>query len=400
VSDAFLAHTRSVLAEIEAAGLTKRERLIAGPQGGRIRIAGPQGGREMVNLCANNYLGLANHPEIVAAAKQALDEFGFGMASVRFICGAQTLHRELEQAIAKHLGKDDAILFAACFDANGGVFEPLLGPEDAIISDGLNHASIIDGVRLSKARRYRYANSDMNELEDRLKEADAAGARFKLIATDGVFSMDGYVANLPDICYLAERYGALTLVDDCHATGHLGEKGRGTPDLTGVGGRVDIVTGTFGKSLGGAMGGFVAAAQPVVDLLRQRARPYLFSNSLAPAVVGGSLKALEIAAAADDRRALLARHAQRFRDGLAKAGFSLLPGTTPIIPVMLGDARRAQDMAAALDARGVFVAGFFFPVVPQGAARIRTQLSAALSEADVEFAIAAFEDAGRAIGVI
>ncbi|MGD0565529.1 MAG: glycine C-acetyltransferase [Roseiarcus sp.] len=400
MSDAFLTHTRSVLAEIDAAGLTKRERLLAGPQSGRIRIAGSQGEREMVNLCANNYLGLANHPEIVAAAKNALDAFGFGMASVRFICGAQTLHRELEQAIARHLGKDDAILFAACFDANGGVFEPLLGAEDAIISDGLNHASIIDGVRLSKARRYRYANSDMNELEDRLKEADAAGARFKLIATDGVFSMDGYVANLPDICALAERYSALTLVDDCHATGHLGEKGRGTPALTGVGGRVDIVTGTFGKSLGGAMGGFVAAAQPIVDLLRQRARPYLFSNSLAPAVVGGSLKALEIAIAADDRRALLARHARRFREGLAQAGFSLLPGTTPIIPVMLHDARRAQDMAAALDARRIFVAGFFFPVVPQGAARIRTQLSAALSEADVEFAISAFADAGRAIGVI
>ncbi len=400
MSEVFLSHTRSVLAEIDAAGLTKRERLIAGPQGGRIRIAGGAGTREMVNLCANNYLGLANHPEIVAASKRALDEFGFGMASVRFICGAQTLHRELEQAVARHLGKDDAILFAACFDANGGVFEPLLGPEDAIISDGLNHASIIDGVRLSKARRYRYANSDMNELEDRLKEADAAGARFKLIATDGVFSMDGYVANLRDICDLAERYGALTLVDDCHATGHLGEKGRGTPDLTGVGGRVDIVTGTFGKSLGGAMGGFVAAAQPIIDLLRQRARPYLFSNSLAPPVVGGSLKALEIAIAADDRRALLARHARRFREGLAKAGFSLPPGTTPIIPVMLGDARRAQDMAAALDERGIFVAGFFFPVVPQGAARMRTQLSAALSEADVEFAVRAFADAGRAIGVI
>ncbi len=400
MSDAFLTHTRSALAEIDAAGLTKRERLLAGPQGGRIRIARPQGEREMVNLCANNYLGLANHPEIVAAAKNALDAFGFGMASVRFICGAQTLHRELEQAIARHLGKDDAILFAACFDANGGVFEPLLGPEDAIVSDGLNHASIIDGVRLSKARRYRYANSDMNELEDRLKEADAAGARFKLIATDGVFSMDGTIANLRDICDLAERYGALTLVDDCHATGHLGEKGRGTPALTGVGGRVDIVTGTFGKSLGGAMGGFVAAAQPIVDLLRQRARPYLFSNSLAPAVTGGSLKALEIAIEADDRRALLARHARRFRDGLAQAGFSLLPGTTPIIPVMLHDARRAQDMATALDARGIFVAGFFFPVVPQGAARIRTQLSAALSEADVEFAISAFADAGRAIGVI
>ncbi|HEY1943999.1 MAG TPA: glycine C-acetyltransferase [Roseiarcus sp.] len=400
MSDAFLTHLSSVLSEIDAAGLTKRERLIASPQGGRIRVAGQGGEREMVNLCANNYLGLADHPEIAAAAKRALDDFGFGMASVRFICGAQTLHRELERAIAAHLGKDDAILFAACFDANGGVFEPLLDAQDAIISDALNHASIIDGVRLSKARRYRYANSDMNELEARLKEADAAGARFKLIATDGVFSMDGYVANLPAICDLAERYGALTMVDDCHATGHLGEKGRGTPALTGAGGRVDIVTGTLGKSLGGAMGGFVAAAQPIVDLLRQRARPYLFSNSLAPPVVGGSLKALEIAIAADDRRASLARHAKRFRAGLAKAGFSLPPGETPIIPVMLHDARRAQDMAAALDQRGVYVAGFFYPVVPQGAARIRTQLSAALSEADVEFAIHAFEDAGRAIGAI
>jgi len=400
MSEAFLSHLRSVLAEIDAAGLLKRERLIAGPQGGRIRIAGPQGEREMVNLCANNYLGLADHPEIVAAAKTALDQFGFGMASVRFICGAQTLHRELELAIAGHLGKDDAILFAACFDANGGVFEPLLGEEDAIVSDALNHASIIDGVRLSKARRYRYANSDMNELEDRLKEADAAGARFKLIATDGVFSMDGYVAKLADICALAERYGALTLVDDCHATGHLGEKGRGTPDLTGVGARVDIVTGTFGKTLGGAMGGFVAAAQPIVDLLRQRARPYLFSNSLAPPVVGGSLKALEIAIAADDRRARLKAHARRFRAGVERAGFSVLPGETPIIPVMLGEARLAQDLARALDERGVYVAGFFFPVVPQGAARICTQMSAALNEADVDFAIAAFADAGKALGIL
>jgi glycine C-acetyltransferase len=400
MSEAFSSHMRSVLSEIDAAGLLKRERLIASPQGGRIRVADGAATREMVNLCANNYLGLADHPEVVAAARRALDEFGFGMASVRFICGAQTLHRELEQAIAKHLGKDDAILFAACFDANGGVFEALLGPEDAIISDALNHASIIDGARLSKARRYRYANSDMNELEDRLKEADAAGARFKLIATDGVFSMDGAIAKLGDICALAERFGALTLVDDCHATGHLGEKGRGAPALTGVGARVDIVTGTLGKTLGGAMGGFVAAAQPIVDLLRQRARPYLFSNSLAPPVAAGALKALEIAIAADDRRARLAGHAERFRAGLARAGFSLPPGTTPIIPVMLGEARRAQAMAAALDQRGVFVAGFFFPVVPQGAARIRAQMSAALSEADVEFAIGAFEDAGRAIGVI
>ena len=322
------------------------------------------------------------------------------MASVRFICGAQTLHRELELAIARHLGKDDAILFAACFDANGGVFEPLLTEADAIVSDSLNHASIIDGVRLAKARRYRYATSDMNALEDCLKQADADGARFKLVATDGVFSMDGAVAKLVDICALAERYGALVLVDDCHATGHLGDKGRGTPALTGAGDRVDIVTGTFGKTLGGGMGGFVAAAQPIVDLLRQRARPYLFSNSLAPPVAAGSLKALEIAINADDRRERLQSHARRFRAGLDKAGFSLLPGETPIIPVMLGEARLAQALAQALDARGVYVAGFFFPVVPKGAARIRTQMSAALSETDVDFAVAAFADAGKAVGIL
>ena len=396
MSDAFLEHLRGALAGIEADGLTKRERLIESPQGGRIRVAG----REMVNLCANNYLGLADHPEVTAAARAALDRFGFGMASVRFICGTQTLHRQLERAIAQHLGKDDAILFAACFDANGGVFEPLLEEADAIISDSLNHASIIDGVRLSKAKRWRFANSDMDELETRLKEADAAGARFKLIATDGVFSMDGYVAKLPEICDLAERYGALVLVDDCHATGHLGEQGKGTPALTGAGDRVDIVTGTFGKTLGGAMGGFVAAAQPVVDLLRQRARPYLFSNSLAPPVAAGSLKALEIAIGADDLRARLAAHAQRFRDGLERIGFTVLKGQTPIIPVMLGDARKAQEMAAALDARGVYVAGFFFPVVPKGRARIRTQMSAALTEADVDFAIAAFAEAGRELGIV
>ena len=329
-----------------------------------------------------------------------MDEFGFGMASVRFICGAQTLHRELEQAIAKHLGKDDAIAFAACFDANGGVFEPLLDEQDAIISDSLNHASIIDGVRLSKAKRYRFANSDMNELEDRLKEADNAGARFKLIATDGVFSMDGYVAKLKEICALADRYGALVLVDDCHATGHLGEKGRGTPALTGAGDRVDIVTGTFGKTLGGGMGGFVAAAQPIVDLLRQRARPYLFSNSLAPPIAAGRLKALEIAIGADARRALLKSHARRFREGVEKAGFTVAPGETPIIPVMLGEARLAQDLAKALDERGLFVAGFFFPVVPKGKARIRTQMSAALTEADIDFAIAAFAEAGKELGIV
>jgi glycine C-acetyltransferase len=400
MSDAFLRHIRTTLDEIDAAGLFKRERLLTGPQGGRIRVASEQGEREMLNLCANNYLCLADHPDVVAAARKAMDAFGFGMASVRFICGAQTLHRELEQAIAQHLGKDDAIVFAACFDANGGVFEPLMGEEDAIVSDSLNHASIIDGVRLSKAKRYRFANSDMNELEDRLKEADAAGARFKLIATDGVFSMDGYVAKLPEICGLAERYGALVLVDDAHATGHLGEKGRGTPALTGAGGRVDIVTGTLGKTLGGGMGGFVAAAQPIVDLLRQRARPYLFSNSLAPPVAAGALKALDIAIAADDRRALLQEHARRFRAGIEAAGFSALPGVTPIIPVMLGDARLAQDLAKALDQRGVYVAGFFYPVVPKGAARIRTQMSAALTAADVDFAVRAFAEAGQELGIV
>ena len=400
MSDAFLRHVLSTLDEIEASGIFKRERLLAGPQGGRIRVAAEGRERTLVNLCANNYLGLAGHPEVIAAAKAAMDAFGFGMASVRFICGAQTLHRELERAIARHLGKDDAIVFAACFDANGGVFEPLMGEEDAIVSDSLNHASIIDGVRLSKAKRYRFANSDMEALEDCLKQAAADGARFKLIATDGVFSMDGHVARLPEICALAERYDALVLVDDCHATGHLGDKGRGTPALTGAGDRVDIVTGTFGKTLGGGMGGFVAAAQPIVDLLRQRARPYLFSNSLAPPVAAGALKALEIAIRSDDRRALLAHHAKRFRAGIEAAGFSTLPGVTPIIPVMLGEARLAQDLAKALDERGVYVAGFFFPVVPRGQARIRTQMSAALTAEDVDAAIAAFADAGRTLQIV
>lgn len=396
----FNKHLYQTLADITAEGLLKVERQITGPQAGRISRSTKDGPREQINLCANNYLGLADHPEIIAAAKNGLDEFGFGMASVRFICGTQTLHRELEQTIARYLGKDDAILFAACFDANGGVFEPLLEADDAIISDSLNHASIIDGVRLCRAKRYRFANGDMDELEDRLRQADADGARFKLIATDGVFSMDGYVANLRDICELAERYGALVMVDDCHAIGHVGEAGRGTPALTGVNQRVDIITGTLGKSLGGAMGGFVAASQPIVDLLRQRSRPYLFSNSLAPAVAAGSIKAIEIAGKADDRRQTLSSHTERFRSGMQKAGFDLLPGKTPIIPVMLHEARLAQDMAQALDERGVYVAGFFFPVVPKGGARIRTQMSAALTEKDVDFAIDAFSDAGKSLGVI
>lgn len=396
----FLAHVTDRLAEIETAGLYRRERLITGPQSGRIDVWENGGSRAMINLCANNYLGLANHPEIERAAHIAIESHGFGLASVRFICGAQTIHRELERAIARYLGKDDAILFAACFDANGSVFETLLGPEDAVISDALNHASIIDGVRLSKARRYRYANSDIDALEVQLKQAATDGARFKLIVTDGVFSMDGYVARLPEICALAERYDATVMVDDCHATGHLGEKGRGTPTLTGAGSRVDILTGTFGKTLGGAMGGFIAAAQPIIDLLRQRARPYLFSNSLAPAVVAGSMKAIEIARKADDLRARLMSHAARFREGLAGAGFDLLTGETPIIPIMTYEARLARRLAAALDEHGVYVAAFFYPVVPHGKARIRTQMSAALTEEEVDYAVAAFIDAGKQAGVI
>lgn len=395
-----LVHFGATLADIEARGLTKRERQIVSAQSARIKVRESDGTREMLNLCANNYLGLANHPEIAAAARQALDSHGFGMASVRFICGTQDLHRQLEQAIAAYLGKDDAIIFAACFDANGGIFETLLGPDDAIISDGLNHASIIDGVRLSKARRYRFANSDMDGLESELKKAVADGTRFRLIVTDGVFSMDGYVARLPEICALAERYGASVMVDDCHATGHLGDKGKGTPALTGAGDRVDIITGTFGKTLGGGMGGFITAAQPIIDLLRQRARPYLFSNSLAPPLATGALKAIEIAERADDLRTRLTEHARRFRAGLSEAGFELLAGETPIIPVMTHDAVLAQRLAAELDRRGIYVAGFFFPVVPEGKARIRTQMSAALTDADIDFAVAGFADAGKAIGLI
>ncbi|ODT66843.1 MAG: glycine C-acetyltransferase [Pelagibacterium sp. SCN 63-23] len=392
----FLDSISAILAEIDEAGLRKREREIEGPQGAHIAV----GGRTMLNFCANNYLGLANNPEIRRAAAAALDSHGFGMASVRFICGTQDLHRALERRIAAYLGKDDAILFAACFDANGALFETILGSEDAVISDSLNHASIIDGVRLSKARRYRYATSDMDALEAQLQQADADKCRFKLIITDGVFSMDGHVARLEDICALAERYGAIVAVDECHATGHLGAGGRGTPALTGVEDRVDIITGTLGKTLGGAMGGFIAAAQPIIDLLRQRARPYLFSNSLAPSIAAGSLKAIDIAETADDLRARLVSNTRKFRAGLAAAGFSLIEGRTPIIPVMLGDAVLAQRMTAALDQRDIYVAGFSYPVVPHGLARIRTQMSAELTDRDIDLALAAFADAGREVGVI
>ncbi len=391
---AFLAHLTDTLAGIEAQGLTKRERAIQSPQGTRIRV----GGRDMLNLCANNYLGLADDPRLIAAAKSAMDAHGFGMASVRFICGTQDIHRALEHRLAAFLRMDDAILFAACFDANGGLFEPLLGPEDAVVSDALNHASIIDGIRLGKARRYRYASGDTDDLAAQLQQARADGARHILIATDGVFSMDGHFAPLPRIAALAAEFGALTMVDDCHATGFVGPQGRGTPAHFGV--AVDILTGTLGKALGGALGGYVAGPQPVIDLLRQRARPYLFSNALPPAVVGAALAAIDIVEAADDLRAQLAANAAYWRAGLADAGFTLLPGDHPIVPVMTGEARAAQVMAAELDARGVYVAGFFYPVVPMGRARIRTQMNARLTRADLDFALDAFRSAGRSAGVL
>ncbi|MCQ0090909.1 glycine C-acetyltransferase [Roseovarius sp. M141] len=396
---AFLTQISETLASIEAEGMMKRERLITSPQGGRITVehAGQQ--REnVVNLCANNYLGLADHPALIAVAKDSYDAHGFGMASVRFICGTQDIHRQLEQRLAAFLGKEDSILFAACFDANAAVFEPLLGPEDAIISDALNHASIIDGIRLCKARRYRYSNSDMDDLEAKLKEARNSGARHIMIATDGVFSMDGYLANLPDVTNLAQKYAALVMVDDCHATGFMGPQGRGMAAHYGV--DVDILTGTFGKALGGAIGGYIAGPQAVIDLLRQRARPYLFSNSLPPAMVIAALAALDLVEAGDDLRWQLFENTKYWRDGLASLGFDLLDGEHPIVPVMLGDARLSQQMATKLFDHGVYVAGFFFPVVPKGAARIRTQMNAALTKTDLDFALDGFAKAGRAVGAI
>ena len=391
---AFLSHLTETLARIDAEGLTKRERFITSSQGAHIDV----GGRRVINLCANNYLGLADHPALIAAATAAMEDHGFGMASVRFICGTQDLHRELETKLAAFLGMDDAILFAACFDANGGLFEPLLGPEDAVISDALNHASIIDGIRLSKARRYRYANADMEDLEAQLKAARADGARHIMIATDGVFSMDGYLAPLSDIRALADRYDAVVMVDDCHATGFMGPQGRGTPHHAGV--RADILTGTLGKALGGSIGGYVAGPQPVIDLLRQRARPYLFSNSLPPAIVAAGIAALDLVEQGDDLRARLFENARFWRAGLTRLGFDLLPGEHPILPVMLGEARLAQEMAARLFDEGVYVSGFFFPVVPRGQARIRTQMNAALICDDLSRALTAFEAAGRATGVL
>jgi glycine C-acetyltransferase len=391
----FLKSLGAELDAIRAQSLWKTEREIQTAQGPSIGVAGP---RQVLNFCANNYLGLANHPALIAAAKHALDTHGLGMASVRFICGTTDLHRELEARIAGYVQMEDAILFAACFDANGAVFEPLFGEQDAIISDSLNHASIIDGIRLSKAKRYRYANSDMNDLEKQLHAAKSENARRIVIVTDGVFSMDGFYANLSDIRKLADKYEALIMVDDCHATGFTGPKGRGTPARANV--KVDIITGTFGKALGGSAGGFVAAAKPIVDLLRQRGRPYLFSNALPPAIVAASTKAIDLAEAGDDLRTKLNGNTKAFRQGMADAGFKLLPGEHPIIPVMIGEAQVAQNLAAKLYEKGIYVTGFFFPVVPKGQARIRTQMSAAHSPENIKTAITAFMAAGKELGVI
>lgn len=391
----FLETLTKQIEEVKSSGLYKQEREITSPQQANITIAG---GRQVLNMCANNYLGLANHPELIAAAKSGLDHNGFGMASVRFICGTQTIHHQLEQKIADFLGTEATILYTSCWDANGGLFETVLQAEDAIISDELNHASIIDGIRLCKARRLRYRNNDMADLEAQLKAA--ADCRFRMIATDGVFSMDGTIANLKAICDLADRYDALVMVDDSHAVGFLGKKGRGSPEYCDVMGRVDIITGTLGKALGGASGGYTSGKKQVIEWLRQRSRPYLFSNTLAPCIVAASLKVLELITSSDDLRIRLEENTRYFREKMSALGFSLVPGNHPIIPVMLGDAKLAQDFSAKMLDHGVYVVGFFYPVVPQGKARIRTQMSAAHSRADLDRAIEAFATVGKQLKII
>ena len=398
--DAFYRRIDDTLNDLREEGLEKIERQITSSQGPQIDVVHKGKSVRVLNFCANNYLGLADHPELVTAAKNTMDEYGFGMASVRFICGTTDLHRKVEREIADFLGYEDSILFAACFDANGGVFEPLLGAEDAIISDALNHASIIDGVRLCKAKRYRFANSDMAELRKQLQQADEDNARTKLIVTDGVFSMDGYIAKLDEICALADEFDALVMVDDAHATGFMGPGGKGAPAHCGVAERVDILTGTLGKALGGGMGGYICASEKVVHLLRNRARPYLFSNALTPALLGATLKTLELIRDGDGLRAQLFRNAERFRAQMAQAGFDLLPGEHPIIPVMIPDAKKAGEMAAALMDEGVYVTAFSFPVVPKEKARIRTQMCAAHSDEQVDQAVTAFVKAGKTLGVI
>jgi glycine C-acetyltransferase len=395
-SDAFREGLQAQLRQLEAEGLAKRERILTSPQGAWVEADG----RRVVNLCANNYLGLSGRAELVDAAREALPRYGFGLSSVRFICGTQDVHKELERRLAEFLGFEDSILFSSCFDANGGVFEALFGEEDAIVSDALNHASIIDGIRLSRAKRYRYRNSDMADLEARLREAKDVGARHVVVVTDGVFSMDGYVANLPAICDLAERYGALVLVDDSHAVGFMGERGRGTHEHHRVTGRVDLVTGTLGKALGGASGGYVAGSREVVEWLRQKARPYLFSNTVAPVIAAVSLRVLDLLADGDGLRRRLHENARYFRGRMTALGFELLPGEHPIVPVMLRDAPLAQEFSRRLLDEGVYAIGFFFPVVPRGEARIRTQMSAAHERGDLDFAVEAFAKVGRALGVI
>jgi glycine C-acetyltransferase len=392
----FLEHLGTQLAELETAGLYKHERVIDSPQSAEIHVAG---GGTVLNFCANNYLGLAHHPAIETAAHEGLQRHGYGMASVRFICGTQDVHRDLEARIAQFLGTEAAILYGSCFDANGGLFETLLAEEDAVISDALNHASIIDGVRLSKAKRYRYANNDMADLEAQLRAAAKDGARYKLIATDGVFSMDGIVANLQGICDLAEKHGAMVMVDDSHAVGFVGARGRGTPEHCGVMGRVAILTGTLGKALGGASGGYTAGPRDVIAWLRNRSRPYLFSNTLMPAIAHASLKVLDLIEGSDDLRAKLARNAEQFRGEMTRLGFRLAGAGHPIIPVMLGDASLAQEMAGRLLQEGIYVVGFSFPVVPRGQARIRTQMSAAHEPEHIERAVAAFAKVGRQLGI-
>ncbi|MCI8395275.1 MAG: glycine C-acetyltransferase, partial [Acutalibacter sp.] len=383
-------------AAIKEAGTWKGERVITTPQKSRIDTTET---KAVVNMCANNYLGLSNNPDLIAAAKESYDKWGFGLSSVRFICGTQSVHKELEQKLAEFLSMDDVILYSSCFDANGGLFETLLGPEDAVISDELNHASIIDGVRLCKAKRYRYKNNNMEDLRAQLEAAKESGAKVMLIATDGVFSMDGYIANLQGICGLAEEFGALVMVDDSHAAGFMGDTGRGTPEYCGVQERVDIITGTFGKALGGASGGFTAARQPIVDLLRQRSRPYLFSNTLAPAVCAASVKTLELLTASTALRDKVHENTAYFRAELGKLGFDVLPGTHPIVPVMLYDAKTAAEFAARMLQKGVYVVGFSYPVVPQGKARIRTQVSAGHTKEDLDFAVSCFKQVKEEMGL-
>ncbi len=387
-------YLREQLTEIRNAGLEKPERVITSPQGNWITTPA---GKRVLNLCANNYLGLANHPQIVRAARESYEKWGFGLSSVRFICGTQQIHKDLEAAVTKFLGTEDTIIYGSCFDANGGLFETLLGEQDAIISDQLNHASIIDGVRLCKAQRFRFNNSDMKDLEEQLKAAKSS--RFRLIATDGVFSMDGYIAKLDEICALADRYDAMVMIDDCHATGVIGRTGRGTPEYRGVIGRVDVITGTFGKALGGASGGFTSGRKEIIDMLRQRSRPYLFSNTLAPAIAAGSLKALELLSRSTDLLDRLRDNTQYFRQRITETGLTVLPGEHPITPVMLGDAALAQEMSRRLLEKGVYAIGFSFPVVPKGLARIRTQVSAAHTHQDLDFAVEKFAEVSKELGL-